>query len=208
VISALSSSDALTATAILAEAFHDYPVMRYVLGRAGDYQARLLALVGFFVQARLLREELVLGARNPAGVVVAVALVSLPGERPSPPALDEHREELWRRMGAPARVRYERFGDASHQFDLAAPHHHLNMIGARRAVAGQGYGRRLLEAVHHQADTMPLSAGVSLSTETRGNVALYHHFGYSLQGHARVGPGLETWAFFRPARRRAETPAR
>jgi GNAT superfamily N-acetyltransferase len=207
VISALSSSDARTATAILAEAFHDYPVMRYVLGRAGNYEGRLLALVGFFVQARLLREELVLGAHDPAGVVVAVALVSLPGERPSPPALDEHREELWRRLGARARARYERFGEASHQFDLAAPHHHLNMIGAHPSFAGRGYGRRLLDAVHHQADTMPLSTGVSLSTETRQNVALYNHFGYSLQGHAQVSLGLETWAFFRPARGRTEVPS-
>jgi hypothetical protein len=40
---------------------------------------------------------------------------------------------------------------------------------------------------------------VSLSTETPENLPLYEYFGYRLLGHAEVGDGLDTWAFFRRA---------
>ena len=50
------------------------------------------------------------------------------------------------------------------------------------------------------ADADDSSAGVSLSTESQQNLPLYAHFGYQQLGHAVVGPGLETWAFFRPGR--------
>jgi hypothetical protein len=41
-----------------------------------------------------------------------------------------------------------------------------------------------------------LSSGVSLTTESRPNVALYEHFRYRVRGWARVGDGLETWTLF------------
>ena len=42
---------------ILCAAFHDYPVMRYVIGEADpEYDGKLRQLIGFFVEARLLVE--------------------------------------------------------------------------------------------------------------------------------------------------------
>jgi hypothetical protein len=44
----------------------------------------------------------------------------------------------------------------------------------------------------------PDSRGISLTTESAGNVPFYQRLGYRMVGHGRIGPGLETWGFFRP----------
>jgi len=185
------------AVAVLCEAFYQYPVMRHVLGPGGGYDRRLRTLIGFFVSARVLRDEPVLAVRDDAGGVVAAALVTLPGHRPSPQALDARREAVWRELGAAERERYEAYGTAGRQFHIEQPHCHLNMIGVRPAHAGRGLARELLGAVHARSLADPHSAGVSLSTETPANLGFYRRFGYRVLGHARVADDLETWALFR-----------
>jgi GNAT superfamily N-acetyltransferase len=71
------------------------------------------------------------------------------------------------------------------------------MIAVRRAHAGRGFGRRPLEAVQDLSRGDPGSCGVTLTTESPENVALYAHVGYRVTGHARVSPDLETWGMFR-----------
>lgn len=199
-VQVLPSARSEEAVAVLAEAFLDYPVMRFVLGPDGDYPGRLYTLIGFFVAARVLREELVLAVTGADHRLAAVALVSLPGPRPVPDTLLRRREDVWRELGSAERARYEAFAQASQRFDLEAPHHHLNMIGVRPALAGTGLGRVLLDHVHQLADRDEGSSGVTLSTEAPRNVPLYERFGYRRRGHARIAPALETWSFFRPAR--------
>lgn len=182
---------------VLCESFHDYPVMRFVLGTGPDYDARLRTLIGLFVAARVARGDLVLGISGPGGRLAAAALVNLPGN-PTPAVwFDAGREAVWRELGAAERARYEAYGLASHAFDPAAPHHHLGMIGVRRASQGTGLARVLLEAVHAAAEAHPDSTGVSLTTELPRNVPLYEHFGYRVVGHTRIAPELETWSLFR-----------
>lgn len=103
----LSPGEAADVTGVLCAAFDEYPVMRYVLGPAPDYAARLRTLVGLFVAARVLRGDLLLGIRNPERELVAAALVTLPGDRDPPPALEDTREAIWRKLGEDARARYE-----------------------------------------------------------------------------------------------------
>lgn len=193
----LSPAQVEDVVTVLCDAFHDYPVMRFVLGSSkSNYEARLRTLVGFFVHARLLRNEPVLGLHDDAGMA-GVALITPPGQRPEPEELSSLRERTWRQLGTAERARYEAFGEATRQFDIEAPHHHLNMIGVRKALAGQGLGRQLLEAVHQLSERDQSSVGVTLSTEAAGNVPLYRHFGYRVLGHARVSDELETWVFVR-----------
>jgi GNAT superfamily N-acetyltransferase len=186
------------ATHALMDAFADYPVLRYVLGDDRDVELRLNALVGFFVMARLLRHEPVLGAYD-GSVLSGVALVSFP-DRQSPPELADFREAVWQGLGQAARERYEAFGVACEPFSPTMPHIHLNMIGVRAAARGTGLGRRLLDRVHAISAEHPSSEGVALTTESDSNVALYEHFGYTVLGYARVAPDLETWGMFRPDR--------
>ena len=67
---------------VLSDAFLAYPVMKYVLGARPDYEADLRALVEFFVMARFLRDDLVLGAMGGGDTLAGVATITLPGELP------------------------------------------------------------------------------------------------------------------------------
>jgi GNAT superfamily N-acetyltransferase len=196
-VESISPERAGDIVSVLCDAFYDYPVMRFVLGSAGDYDRRLKTLVGFFVAARSLKGEPMLGIEDPAGGLAGVAIMSLPGERPPPPALIDRREAVWRELGSAERQRYEAYGNAGLRFRLSHPHHHLNMIGVRAAQAGKGLGRQLLEAVFDLARADPQSLGVSLDTEKPENVELYQHCGWRVLGRARVAPGLETWVMLR-----------
>lgn len=183
---------------VLCNAFHDYPVMRYVIGPVGgDYDRHLRTLTNFFVMARVWREEPILGIFD-GEELVAAATLTLPGKRQPPAALAQLREAVWRELGEAARLRYEAFGQATRKFDMNPPHYHLNMIGVRRSHAGRGLARLLIDAVHGISQSDPASHGVTLTTEEPSNVSLYQHFGYEIVGHARIDAQLETWGFFRP----------
>lgn len=183
---------------VLADAFYDYPVMRWVLGPAAPYDERLRRLIRFFVTGRVLRHEAIFGVRTSGGPLVAVATTTRPDSPPAPPALIELRETIWGTLGPDARARYEAFAAAGQSIPLPDPHHHLNMIGVRRAQQGTGLGGRLLAAVHEHAEQDHRSAGVSLTTERESNVRLYEHVGYRVAGQVRVSDALTTWVMFRP----------
>ena len=193
----LPASRAEEITDVLCEAFYDYPVMRFVLGDPPDYAERLRIMVGLFVASRVAREDLMLGVSDASGTLVGAALVNLPAPRTAAAWLEERREAVWRALGQAERTRYEAFGAATGQFERDDSHHHLGMIGVRRAHQGRGLSRLLLEEVHTRACGDAGSSGVSLSTEFPPNVGLYEHFGYRVAGHARVAPTLETWVMFR-----------
>lgn len=194
----LSESQVSQAVAVLCDAFHDYPVMRYVIGPVGgDYDRHLRTLVNFFVMARVWRDEPILAVSNGSDLV-ATAILTLPGKRQPPAELAQLREFVWSELGQFARTRYEAFGEATQTFDIGQPHYHLNMIGVRRSHAGEGLARQLLDAVHAMSRDDPASYGVSLTTEDPRNISLYRYFGYKVVGHARIDTRLETWGFFRP----------
>jgi len=181
---------------VMCEAFADYPVMRFVIGsEAEDYPRRLQRLVGFFVMARALRNEPLLAAVR-ADEALAAATVSFPGGD-SPPELAGLREEVWRALGADARERYEACGEAWAPLGVEVPHVHLNMIGVRPRFRGRGLARRLLEAVQDLSRATSGSQGVTLTTESQGNVTFYERAGYEVVGYVRVAPGLESWGMFR-----------
>lgn len=136
----LDVADGKVVTEVLCEAFYDYPVMRWVLESAGaDYDRQLERMVGFFVAARTLRGELLLGIDHD-GSLGAVAMLSDPNGPPSPPELGAEREAVWSDLGQEARSRYEAFGEACAPLLVTEPHLHLNMIGTRREARGRDTG--------------------------------------------------------------------
>ena len=185
-------------TRVLCEAFYDYPVMRYVIGDGqDDYERRLNTLVHFFVMARVLRNEKLLGTIDGKDLA-ATALVSYPGRGKAPPELIALRDKVWDELGPESGSRYEAFGAACAPFEVEVPHIHLNMIGVSRAAQGSGFGRELIDHVHLMSREDTSSQGVTLTTEDPANVPLYEHLGYEVVGHARLSPRFETWGFFRP----------
>lgn len=195
-VEVLSADDAAEVVSVLSESFSDYPVLRFVLGSEGDYSTRLETLVTFFVMARVLRDDVLLGVRESSGLTAA-ALVSYLRGGAGPPELDALREQTWAKLGDAARSRYEAFGAATSQFAVEAGHIHLNMIGVRPSAQGQGLGRMVLEAVHDLSVADGSSTGVTLTTEVESNVSLYEHFGYRVIGSAEVDSAFTTWAMFR-----------
>ncbi len=183
-------------TDVLCEAFAEYPVMRYVLGRTAEYRERLGVLIGFFVLARVLREDAILGI-DAGHELRAVALCSLP-DRTAPPELEERREEVWARLGAEARARYDDCVRAWGQIPDVEPNVHVNMLAVPPRYQGRGLARTLMDRVHAMSREREDSKGVSLTTESDANVALYRHLGYRIVGEATIAPGVRTWGFFRP----------
>lgn len=193
----LSENNSSEVVSVLSDAFYDYPVMRYVLGNKDNYKERLHKLVGFFVEARVLRKEPMLGVYNSENILVAAAIVTLPGNIPSPEKLIERRKILWQELGSEEQKRYEFYGNAAGALQPPQPHHHLNMIGVVPKYKGKGLARMLIDAIEELAPTHPNSSGLSLNTETESNVKLYLHLGYRLIGHTAVDKNLESWAFFK-----------
>jgi GNAT superfamily N-acetyltransferase len=198
----LSFDNVVEVVSVMADAFHDYPVMQHILGPqapgASPYPVRLHRLVQLVVSGRAYRHEPMLGVRDESGVLVGAAVMTLPGSPDAPPAFVALRESIWAELGLEARRRYEAYVAAASFFADLGPHHHLNMIGVRRTHQGLGLSRELLTAVHALGQADPGSTGTSLTTERAANVQLYEHFGYHVHGHARVASTLETWGMFRP----------
>ncbi len=191
----LDRADTLLAVSALADAFHDYPVIRYVLGASRhDDDQRLSTLLEFFVTARMLRKEPVLAVPAAEGLA-GVALVSYPDD-PSPDTVANLREEVWAKLGSEARRRYEQYGAATQRFFTDRSRVHLNMIGVRRGLRGSGLGGQLLAEVHRLAEDMGAPV-VTLTTENPANLPLYEHFGYEIVAEAMVAPELRTWGLVR-----------
>jgi len=202
-VTTLAFDHVVEIVSVLSDAFHDYPVMRYVLGpdvpgSGAPYNVRLHRLVQLFVSNRAYRDEPLMGIRNDSGALVAAAVTTLPVSPHPRPAWIALRESIWAELGADARSRYDAYIAAAQFFGAVGPHHHLNMIGVRRAQQHRGLARELLGAVHNLATDDPKSTGVSLTTERAENLPFYERFGYTIAGHARVSADFEAWGMFRP----------
>ena len=189
-----ASTDAVAG--VLCEAFADYPVMRYVLGDRPDYAARLRTLIGLFHGARVLRDDAIFGIFE-GEELVGVALCSLP-DRVAPPELEQLRERTWAELGADARTRYDDCVRAWEPLGVAEPNIHVNMLAVPPRHQGRGFARALLDQVHATSRERADSRGVTLTTESERNVALYRHMGYEVVGRRTIAPRLETWGFWRP----------
>jgi len=183
---------------VMREAFYDYPVMRFVLGPEGDYDARLLTLTHLFVMGRVCREEPRYGVFSGAELMAA-ATVSYPGV-PGTQAFRDLQKQTWSELGPDAHARYEEYAGVWNSFLPDVQHAHLNMIGTLDSARGQGLGRVLMDHVHQLSVDTPGSEGVSLTTENPANVPMYEHVGYEVIAHQRVAPELETWGMYRPDR--------
>ncbi len=182
---------------VLCEAFYNYPVMKYVLGEKDNYENRLRKAVTFFVSARALRNEPLLGIYNPDNKLIAAATVTLPGEIPNPAELVNKRDILWQELGTGEKARYEKYGNAASSLLPKESHHHLNMIGVRNDYQGKGLARQLITAAEELVSSHPSSTGISLNTEIESNVNFYLHLGFDLRGHTIVDENFVTWGFFK-----------
>jgi len=182
---------------VLCDSFFDYPVMRFVIDSEINYSHRLRILMNFFVMARILRKETIIGIRD-LSTLDGVALISNPDNSINPPELKELRDQVWSELGSHSRFNYKNFSDVGEKLQIKVPHIHVNMIGIKLSAQGNGLGRKLMEYVHFISSNDSTSNGVSLTTEDPTKVSFYEHLGYQIIGHSLITPQLKTWSFFRP----------
>jgi ribosomal protein S18 acetylase RimI-like enzyme len=193
----LDRSYKVAALNVLCAAFHDYPVMRYVIGEADpEYDEKLRELIGFFVEARLTRNIPLIGLHD-ANDLLGVAVVSPPKEIPIPRELANCHAQVQRRLGREAMAQFDRYNEACEATDPGHVAHYLGMIGIHPEAQGQGMGRQLIDAVKDRARFHPESTGITLNTECESNLPFYEKVGFLKGSEADVGP-LHTWSFYWP----------
>ncbi len=182
---------------ILCAAFHDYPVMRYVIGEPDtEYDEKLAELIGFFVEARLTRNVPLVGLYD-SNDLVGIAVVSPPKEIPMPRELMDCHARVERRLGPEAMTRFDRYDGACEATDPGHIAHYLGMIGVRPDAQGRGIGRQLVDAVKDLAWSDPGSTRITLNTESESNLPFYEKMGFRKGSEADFGP-LRTWSFYWP----------
>jgi hypothetical protein len=182
---------------VLCNSFLNYPVMRFVLNSEINYKHRLKILLRFFVMARIIRDEMILGVGD-GSTLYGVALISNPDNFMNPPEFKKLRDQVWSELGPHSRSKYQIFSDVCEKLKINVPHLHLNLIGIKQSAQGNGLGRRLIEQVHFISSNDANSKGVSLTTEDPTKVSFYEYLGYQIIGHSIITPQLQTWSFFRP----------
>lgn len=186
---------------VLCGAFRDYPVMRYVVGDAADYDAGLTRLVAHFTEMRFARDYPVLGIAASSGELMAAANLNPPRGVSPTPSIEQSYRSLREAIGDAGIARFEAFAEACEPLEPAERHVYVGMIGVLPGQQGSGYARQLLDAIHAISAADEDSKGVCLTTETEHNVRLYEHFGYRVLGKAATADGeLETWTLFRDDR--------
>lgn len=201
----LAATDFDAVVDCLADAFVEYPVMRFVLGDSWS-DARNRALVRIFVANRVYRDEAIFGIEEEGRLVAAITTTD-PEERAPSSELAPLRDRLWSGLGPECRARYAQAVEVWQTFVHPPPHFHVNMVGVRPEARGRGHARRLMEAAHALSAAHPASTGISLTTETASNVPFYEKLGYRSPGPVRIAAGFETWDFFRPEPGRESFPS-
>jgi GNAT superfamily N-acetyltransferase len=186
----LSEKDRESVVDVLATAFHDYPVMGYMLGRecrADDEQLR--SLMRFYADKRLVINSPVLGVRV-HGEIAAVCLVSVPdsGETPETEIL---LSRLKGEIGDAAYYRMTRFENASDAMVPDEPYHFIGMLAVSPAHQKKGYGKLLIERVKEISRSAE-SAGICLTTETQQNLPFYERMGFFVTEDADIDD-IHSW---------------
>ena len=166
-IERLTYNEKQHAIEVLASAFQDYPVMRYILKDSRfDYDKHLKELVGFFCETRLTRNWPLLGLYSEK-VLVAVAGINEPISKPWPETLHRKYERLERVIGDEAIRRMEAYESQSDALEPDFPHYFLGIIGVLPGQQRKGHARLLIEKLIEMSCSDPDSKGICLNTEKK-----------------------------------------
>ena len=184
------------AVKVLAAAFKEYPVMRYILKDSkSDYPEHLEALVGFFCETRLTRNWPLMGVYSGQNLV-AVAGINEPIFKPWPEVLHEIYNRLEKVIGENAIQRMEAYEKVAGKYEPEITHYYLGIIGVLPGHQGKGYAKFLIEKLIEVSESDSNSHGISLSTEKKENIPIYEHFGFKVIGDADIEE-LHTWCMYR-----------
>ncbi len=187
-IKPLETSHRELAIGLLARAFYDDPLMRYIMAGLTTevaYQEALLELMDYSLSIREVFDWPVLGLWDD-GTLSAIAALSLKEETPPSEILTLRRKALLERLGESGATRLERYGEIAEGQRPNAPHIYLGVLGVDPTAQRRGFGKLMLEEVQAFSDASPESLGVYLDTENPENVAFYEHCGYVVQSEHQL----------------------
>jgi ribosomal protein S18 acetylase RimI-like enzyme len=194
----LAPADADAAADVLARAFVDDPLWRFLFPEPGRRAALVLQAYRSFAPA-FVAEFVTLGVGAP---LEGVAVWSPPDQ--APPQLGALLGAgLLTLVFSPLLAGLARaapiFGrvDALRRRHAPEPHYYLNTLGVAPAARGRGRASALVRPVLAQADARGLTAYTE--TLTPENVPIYERYGFVVREEAAVPEaGLRIWALQRP----------
>ena len=193
----LTPKDLEQAAAVLAAAFSDDPLARYLLADLGeDYPGCLHEFFRFTCEIRLELGWPFWGVVRD-GQLLGVACLSLPEPAEWPPSLSEKLQRLKTRMGATGSERLERYATIVGEYTPREPHYFFGVLGVHPSAQGQGLSSLLLRQAHALTESHPTARGIALDTQKPVNVSIYQHFGYQLTSEHRLCDEVTVYIMFR-----------
>ncbi len=193
-IRAMSPGEEHRVASILAKAFSDDPVTRFVFPSDRAWRRRSAAF--YTAVARALAP---VGRVDLAGDFAAAAIWREPGGN----ELAGWRGRLFTlrmafcvRAGIPRAVRLGRALERVHPRER---HWYLSVIGTDPREQGRGHASELIEPVLERCDAEGLPAYLESSKE--GNVSFYRRFGFEVVEEVQVDGGPRIWPMWRESRR-------
>jgi len=184
---------------VLARAFHDDPLMEYIL-RDED---KRLAQLDWFMRAGAKYGTMYGEVHTTPESVDGAACWLPPGEADMSPIRMMRAGMIW----APFKVGLSGFSrfmkvmnvmEELHKRDMPDPHWYLMILGVDTEKQGQGIGGSLIQPVLARADSEGLSC--YLETMKEINVAFYSKHGFEAVVEDDLDDGPHYWTMKRPAR--------
>lgn len=192
----LTTADQDPATAVLARAFLDYPLMALIAPEPATRLPVVMAIMRFSCIVRTGLDYPLLGAFR-EGTLAGVAGLTPPVEIDWTDEVKAAYEAAGRAMGPEGTAILEAYSGLAESFKPAAePVWYLGVIGVDPGHQGAGVGSALLTAIDQLVDADTSCAGIYLDTETASNVALYQHRGYHVLGETTYR-GMPIWGMLR-----------
>lgn len=197
----LTTPETPRAVDVMARAFLDDPLWRYLLPDAGQ-RARFMRRTYSLYLRYAIRSQRLYGVGEPAD---AVAVWTFPGQ-PSSQWLSLLSSALLPVIFNRALPSFFRVFPIFGKFDelqkhyAPEPHSYLSTIGVMPESQGRGLASPLIRPFLQQAEARKM--GVYTETMTPSNVGLYEHYGFTTVEEYRVpDTDLCIWAFYRPSPR-------
>ena len=183
-------------SAVLARAFDDDPVFRYLYPAARRRRWSCHRFLRGIVRDGLPFGE-VWAALDDGAVVGAAGWLPKGAYPPSRWRAARQLVGAWQALLTPHTFRDGlRYLTETEKLHPKEPHWYLAVIGVEPARHGEGLGGKLLDAVLGRLDTTGVPA--YLETSTEANVAWYRHHGFEVQREARPVPaGPPVWTMWR-----------
>jgi ribosomal protein S18 acetylase RimI-like enzyme len=199
-VGALSILEREAALGVLARGLRDNPIHVRVFGDdPAIREQRLSSMFGTLFTVMSLHEQMLV-ARDIAGRILAVCVMTPPNTAPPTQFQQMHIMPRLTAMGAGADFLATRWLKAWTDRDPARPHWHLGPLAVDAGLQGIGIGSRLMQVVSARLDAARDVAW--LETDNPDNVRFYQEFGFEVVAETDA-LGLPSWFMARSPSRHA-----